>query len=99
MAQASALPISRKRRAFGELLGVTCWAIVPIKPSAERKSRLAGVLAADQRERLVDTMLAHVINTVSAAPAIAHTCLLGREPKDLPQTVSTMADPGGGLNM
>jgi 2-phospho-L-lactate/phosphoenolpyruvate guanylyltransferase len=43
------------------------WAVVPIKPFAAAKLRLAGVLTASQRERLARLMAADVLNVLAAS--------------------------------
>lgn len=77
---------------------MTCWAVIPIKASAESKSRLAGVLDSDKRQALVGMMLDRVIDAARSAKLIARVCLLGPSGMDLPGHVHLLHDPGKGLN-
>jgi len=77
---------------------MTCWAIIPCKPSPEAKSRLAGALDAATREALVGAMLAHVAEAASQAVNITRVCLLGSTRKGLPEDLPLLPDPGQGLN-
>jgi 2-phospho-L-lactate/phosphoenolpyruvate guanylyltransferase len=77
---------------------VSCIAVIPIKASGAAKSRLAGALDVDARERLVSSMLAHVVRAAQAAPAIDEVRLLGPSRLGLPETIPLLPDPGGGLN-
>lgn len=77
---------------------MSCWAIIPVKPSGEGKARLAGALEAEARSALVEAMIAHVLQTVASAPHVARTCLVGPARDGLPQGIDVIADPGGGLN-
>jgi 2-phospho-L-lactate guanylyltransferase len=51
--------------------------VVPIKPLAASKSRLAPRLPEDRRSRLVIAMLGHVLQAVRRAAAIAQVSVLG----------------------
>lgn len=75
-----------------------CWAIIPIKAIEGSKSRLARVLAPSERETLVRTMLAHVVEAASSAEAIARVCLVGPSRHGMPDELALLSDPGGGLN-
>jgi len=46
-------------------------AIVPIKPPGDRKSRLAALLSQDERVRLSDALLWHVLDVLAQVPAIS----------------------------
>jgi len=77
---------------------VTCWALIPVKASAESKSRLAGVLDFDERKALVDMMLERVVNAARQAHSIARICLVGPSGLVVPNDVHLLDDPGKGLN-
>lgn len=59
------------------------WAIIPVKPLNRAKSRLADVLAPDQRRFLAETMLRHVLETVRAVPQVMGTLVISRDTKVL----------------
>lgn len=77
---------------------MTCWAIIPARAPGEGKSRLAGALDEAERKTLVSAMLVHVAETVGSARNIARMCILGPSRHGLPDTISLLADAGGGLN-
>ena len=58
-------------------------AIIPVKPFAEGKSRLASVLADDQRHALIRNMFCHVLKTTLAATGIANTIVISRDEEAL----------------
>lgn len=51
-------------------------AVIPLKGSGERKSRLAGRLDTGQRQRLATALFRHVAETVSASPLVAEVTVL-----------------------
>lgn len=55
-------------------------AIVPVKPVGERKTRLAGSLSPEQRERLSGALLAHVLAVLDTTPEVSVVAMLSREP-------------------
>lgn len=57
------------------------WALVPVRPFADAKSRLAGILAPAERARLAEEMLKDVLRALAAAPEISGIALLGNEPR------------------
>lgn len=63
------------------------WALVPIKPFAEAKSRLAGMLSRPECARLAEEMARDVLRALAAAPDITGIALLSREP-DVARLVS-----------
>jgi 2-phospho-L-lactate guanylyltransferase len=77
---------------------MTCWAVIPVKAPGESKSRLAGALDAPARARLMRAMLGHVVGAVGDAEHIARTCLVGTSRHGLPDGLTLLDDPGGGLN-
>lgn len=74
------------------------WAIVPIKPFVRAKSRLAGVLPADQREALAEKMFRHGLEVLSATRQIAGVMVVSRDTKALAMAreygVSTVQESG-----
>ena len=77
---------------------LTCWALVPLKPSPGRKSRLSDVLDADRREVLVSEMAAHVAAAARAARGIDRIAFVTDALTDLPGYCERLRDRGGGLN-
>lgn len=77
---------------------MTCWALIPVKAPGFGKTRLASVLRPQQREALVAGMLRHVLNTVSACPAIQRVCVLGPARPNLGKGILRFDDPGPDLN-
>lgn len=72
-------------------------AIVPLKPTGQRKTRLAGLLSVEQRDRLAIAMFHHVAATLRAVPAIADIAILS--PSAPPGwTAGWIRDQGRGLN-
>lgn len=72
-------------------------AIVPVKLGRDGKTRLAARLAASERERLVETMAAHVVAQLAAAATIIETLILSPSPPPFPR-VNWLLDRGRGLN-
>ena len=58
-------------------------AVIPIKPFAEGKSRLASVLADDQRQALIRNMFCHVLKTTLATPGVVDTIVISRDEEAL----------------
>jgi len=77
---------------------VTCWVIIPVKGPDGGKSRLADVLGVDERRKLADAMLAHVVEAASQARAISRVCLVGPSRCGVSEDVELLPDPGEGLN-
>ncbi|MFH2102685.1 MAG: 2-phospho-L-lactate guanylyltransferase [Chloroflexota bacterium] len=65
---------------------MTIWAIVPVKPLRRGKSRLAGMLTEDQRDRLNRHLLEHILTTLNEVPEIEHTLVVSRDPAALALT-------------
>ena len=55
------------------------WAVVPVKPVAVSKSRLAGVLAPEQRTQLVISMLEHTLSVLAGWPALTGVLLVSAD--------------------
>lgn len=70
-------------------------ALVPLKLGAQRKSRLAPGLAPAERERLSDTMAAHVLACLAATPRVSRNVTLAPAPVGVGEW---RADRGRGLN-
>jgi 2-phospho-L-lactate guanylyltransferase len=62
---------------------MTAWAIIPLKPLARAKSRLADVLSADERQQLAESLMRHVVMTVKDVPGIAGVLVISRDTKAL----------------
>ena len=72
-------------------------AILPLKLSADRKSRLAPVLSGEERQRLGDHMARHVISQLRAVAAVADIIMLS--PRSIPDwPIRHVLDHGRGLN-
>lgn len=59
---------------------MTLWAIVPVKPLAEGKSRLSPVLAADERLLLNQLMLRNTLAALSTLLEISNVVVVSRDP-------------------
>jgi 2-phospho-L-lactate guanylyltransferase len=73
---------------------VSVWAVIPVRATPDSKSRLAAVLDAPARARLVDAMLDRVIAAARGARIVAEVCTIGSARAG----VIELAEPGGGLN-
>jgi 2-phospho-L-lactate guanylyltransferase len=56
------------------------WAIVPVKPFRDSKSRLAHILSADQRAKLTAAMLRRTLDILAEMPVIQRTLVISRDP-------------------
>lgn len=56
------------------------WVVIPVKPFREGKSRLAGVLNPEERERLNRWLLQHVLRTVQAVESPVRVLVVSRDP-------------------
>ncbi|MFN2222097.1 MAG: NTP transferase domain-containing protein, partial [Candidatus Promineifilaceae bacterium] len=56
------------------------WAIVPVKPFRDSKSRLAHILSADQRAKLTGAMLRRTLDILADMPAIQRALVISRDP-------------------
>ena len=57
------------------------WALIPVKPFAQAKTRLEGLLSRDECAQLAAHMLLDVLRTLAATPLIEGITLLGNEPQ------------------
>jgi 2-phospho-L-lactate/phosphoenolpyruvate guanylyltransferase len=72
-------------------------AIIPFKPAGERKTRLADMLSAEQREGLAEQLFAHVLAVLGEEPRIASVLVLSQL-RPSHWTGAWRADAGLGLN-
>jgi 2-phospho-L-lactate/phosphoenolpyruvate guanylyltransferase len=56
------------------------WAIVPVKPLRDSKSRLADILSPDQRAELTANMLARTLDVLNQTREIYRTMVISRDP-------------------
>ena len=59
------------------------WAIIPVKPLANAKSRLAPTLTPSQRQQLAEHMFRHVLKISTRVPQLAGTLVISRDNKAL----------------
>lgn len=62
---------------------MTLWAIVPVKPLRRGKSRLAGTLSEDERERLNQSLLEHTLETLTDLKELEQVLVVSRDPHAL----------------
>ncbi len=62
---------------------MSLWAIVPVKPLKNAKSRLSPALSPDQRFELAQAMLRHVLSVTTAIPEITGSLVISRDTKAL----------------
>jgi 2-phospho-L-lactate guanylyltransferase len=62
---------------------MSVWAIIPVKPLANAKSRLSGVLNPAQRYQLAEMLMRHTIGVVKPIARVAGTLVISRDPKAL----------------
>lgn len=72
------------------------WALIPIKARGQGKTRLSGVLSEQERDGLVEAMLAHVVGV--ARGLATRVVLVGPERTGLDAGLDWIDDAGGGLN-
>lgn len=58
---------------------MTLWAVVPVKPLRQGKSRLAGVLTDEERIHLSRQMISHTLEVLSGIPEAAATILVSAD--------------------
>ncbi len=64
-------------------MNASVWAIVPVKPFRQAKSRLRPVLDAEQRAALSRDFLGHTLGVLARVPSIARTLVVSRDPAAL----------------
>jgi len=62
---------------------MSIWAIVPVKPLQQAKSRLAKVLNRDERAKLKKQLLEHTLETLSDVPQVERTLVVSRDSEAL----------------
>jgi 2-phospho-L-lactate guanylyltransferase len=62
---------------------MTIWAIVPVKPLRRGKSRLAGTLSEEEREKLNRDLLEHTLATLTDLKEIEQVLVVSRDPAAL----------------
>lgn len=82
---------------------MTLWAIVPVKPFGEAKTRLGAVLSAAERAALARAMLARTLTVVAQVNSIQRILVISRDPEALAMVEDLGAQPApesspGGLN-
>ena len=70
--------------------GVAIWAVVPVKPLGEAKTRLACVLAPEERARLVCVMLARTLAVLAQVDGLAGVAVVTPD-----ATIAGLAEAGG----
>jgi 2-phospho-L-lactate guanylyltransferase len=73
-------------------------AVIPLKPASQCKQRLAGVLDAARRRRLVEAMLERVLDAAGSAQGLAGLGVLTCDASLVPAGIEQLPDPGNGLN-
>lgn len=78
------------------------WAIIPVKPFEQAKSRLAGALSPDERAELAETCFTHVLSVARAAPEVSTVLVISRDPAVLALAekwgARTLVEQGDDLN-
>jgi 2-phospho-L-lactate guanylyltransferase len=59
------------------------WAIIPVKPLRDSKSRLAHILSSDQRAELTSQLLGRTLDTLNDVMSITRTLVVSRDPAAL----------------
>jgi 2-phospho-L-lactate guanylyltransferase len=59
------------------------WAIIPVKPLRDGKSRLSHILSGDERAELTSQMLRHTIDILEDVVSISRTLVVSRDPAAL----------------
>ena len=62
---------------------MSIWAVIPVKPLNRAKSRLAGVLSAEQRYEFATMIYRHVLTVASSVKHLAGTVVVSRDTKAL----------------
>ena len=73
-------------------------AIVPVRAGGVGKSRLAGVLSPQRRERLIETMLGEVLAALRGARGIDAIVVVSPDLEQAPAGTTLLRDGGEGLN-
>jgi len=62
---------------------MSLWAIIPVKPLKNAKSRLSSILTPDQRYELAQAMFRHVLDVVSTVQHVTGVVVISRDTKAL----------------
>jgi 2-phospho-L-lactate/phosphoenolpyruvate guanylyltransferase len=62
---------------------MSVWVIIPVKPLVRAKSRLSVVLSPEERSKLAETLLRHVLDVVRSVPQVNGTLVISRDTKVL----------------
>ncbi len=62
---------------------MSLWAIVPVKPLKNAKSRLSAVLSPEERFELAQAMFRHVLSVLATAPDVSGVLVISRDTKAL----------------
>ncbi|WP_028049187.1 2-phospho-L-lactate guanylyltransferase [Cellulomonas sp. URHD0024] len=72
--------------------------VVPVKPAAEGKTRLAGLLCPSERAALARAMALDTIQAAAATPGVARVLVVTSDDELEAAVPFVVDDPGGGLN-
>jgi len=62
---------------------MSIWAIIPVKPLSQGKSRLADALSPEERKQLSEMLFRRVLTAVKETPQVAGTLVISRDPRAL----------------
>lgn len=77
---------------------MTAWVVIPAKPPAAAKGRLAGALPAEDRSRLAAAMLQLAVDAACEAAGADQVAIVGTSPIAPSRRIRVIAEPHGGLN-
>jgi 2-phospho-L-lactate guanylyltransferase len=81
---------------------MSIWAIVPVKPFKQAKSRLASLLSPDEREKLSRDFLTHTLDVLSQVGQLSRTLVISRDSAVLSlarkHNAHTITESGSDLN-
>jgi 2-phospho-L-lactate guanylyltransferase len=82
--------------------GLAVWAIVPVKPLARAKSRLAPLLTPEQRQELSRSLLRHTLRVLGRVEELDGALVIGRDAEALAlaetEGAAALRERGTGLN-
>lgn len=62
---------------------MSLWVIIPVKPFVRAKSRLSAALTPEERSKLAEALLRHVLSVVRDVPQVSGTLVISRDTKVL----------------